>query len=196
MRNDKNGTILKDPVEAKEIGLGDRHEKPNVEAVRAIIEKKSGPQLSFAFEMRPAPATTGYFVRSSKEAKDWIGPQVENQGRECFVVVYLNPKNEVIKHEVSSVGTADSSAVYPREILRNALLTDATALIFFHNHPSGDPEPSSCDREITKELVFASKLMGLKVLDHIIIGREGRYFSFADQGLIADYDLLYLSLRS
>jgi len=171
-------------------------EKQRSEVVAIPAARAKGPQLSFHFDMRPAPATTGYYVRSSQEAKDWIGPQVENQGRECFVVVYLNPKNEVIKHEVSSVGTADSSAVYPREILRNALLTDATALIFFHNHPSGDPEPSLCDREITKELVFASKLMGLKVLDHIIIGRDGRYFSFADQGLIADYDLLYLSLRS
>jgi DNA repair protein RadC len=67
-------------------------------------------------------------------------------------------------------------------------------LIFVHNHPSGDPEPSLSDREITKELVFAADVMQLKVLDHIIIGNN-RYFSFADEGLIDDYDIMYQNFK-
>ena len=75
--------------------------------------------------------------------------------------------------------------------MKDALRFNATALIFVHNHPSGDPDPSLCDREITRELVFAARVMQLKVLDHLVIGNN-RYFSFADHGLIQDYDLLYL----
>jgi len=67
-----------------------------IKGERVEVSRKA-PQLSFHFDMRPAPDTTGYYVRSSQEAKDWIGPQVEKQGRECFVVVYLKPKNEGIK---------------------------------------------------------------------------------------------------
>jgi DNA repair protein RadC len=77
--------------------------------------------------------------------------------------------------------------------MKDALFYDATSLIFVHNHPSGDPEPSACDKEITRELVFAAKVMQLRVLDHIIIGNN-RYFSFADQGMIEDYDLLFHDL--
>ena len=75
-----------------------------------------------------------------------------------------------------------------------ALKYNASAVIFVHNHPSGDPEPSESDREITKELVFAAGTMQLKVLDHIIIGNN-RYFSFADRGLIEDYEFLFQDLK-
>ncbi|MCK4430197.1 MAG: hypothetical protein KAW19_02740, partial [Candidatus Aminicenantes bacterium] len=71
---------------------------------------------------------------------------------------------------------------------------DASSLIFVHNHPSGDPEPSGSDKEITKDLVFTASIMQLKVLDHIIIGNN-RYFSFADQGLIEDYEFLFQNLK-
>ena len=87
----------------------------------------------------------------------------------------------------------DSSAVYPREVIKDALRYEASALIFAHNHPSGDPDPSLCDKEITRDLVFAARIIQIKVLDHIIIGNN-RYFSFADQGLIDEYDLQFHGL--
>jgi DNA repair protein RadC len=135
------------------------------------------------------------YCRSSREVFDFLYHSMRDLRRENFKVFFLDPKNQIIEEKTLFEGTVDSSAVYPREIMKDALGCDATALVFAHNHPSGDPEPSLCDREITKELVFAAKVMGLKVLDHIVIGNN-TYFSFADHGLISDYDLLYLSLHS
>jgi len=110
--------------------------------------------------------------------------------KEKFKVLFLDAKNHILEEKTVFEGTVDSSAVYPREIVKEALRCDASSLIFVHNHPSGDPEPSASDREITRELVFAASVMQLKVLDHIIIGNN-RYFSFADDGLIEEYGIMF-----
>jgi len=107
--------------------------------------------------------------------------------REFFIILHLNTKNRLIESEIHAIGAVDSSAVYPREVMRSALLYNSSCLIFVHNHPSGDPEPSVCDMDITRALVNAAQLLGLKVLDHIIIGRD-RYYSFSDHGKIEDYE--------
>jgi len=134
------------------------------------------------------------FCRSSQEVFDYLYHSMRDLPKESFKVLFLDPKNQILEEKTLFEGTVDSSAVYPREIMRDALRTNATALIFVHNHPSGDPEPSLCDREITRELVFAARVMQLKVLDHIVIGNN-RFFSFADHGLIEDYDVMFLNLN-
>jgi len=134
------------------------------------------------------------YCRSSREVFDYLYHSLRDLKKENFKVLFLDSKNQIIEEKTLFEGTVDSSAVYPREIMKDALRYDATSLVFVHNHPSGDPEPSLCDREITKELVFAAKVMQLKVLDHIIIGNNC-YFSFSDRGLVEDYDLLFLSLN-
>jgi DNA repair protein RadC len=131
---------------------------------------------------------------SSREVFDYLYHTLRDAKKEKFKAIFLNAKNQIIEEETFFEGTVDTSAVYPREILKNALRHDASAVIFVHNHPSGDPEPSESDREITKELVFASSTMQMKVLDHIIIGNN-RYFSFADHGLIEDYEFLFQDLK-
>ncbi len=113
--------------------------------------------------------------------------RLEKYGPYKAKVLFLDAKNQILEEKTLFEGTVDSSAVYPREIIRDALRFEASALVFVHNHPSGDPEPSLCDKEITRDLVFAARVMQLKVLDHIIIGNN-RYFSFADQGLIEEYE--------
>jgi len=128
--------------------------------------------------------------QSSKEVFDFLYHSLRDLKREQFKVIFLDTKNQVIEEKTLFEGTVDSSVVYPREIMKEALKYDASSLIFAHNHPSGDPEPSGCDKELTQDLVFAANIMQLKVLDHIIIG-DNRYFSFADQGLIEDYDYLF-----
>jgi DNA repair protein RadC len=127
------------------------------------------------------------YARSSREVFDYLYHSLRDLKREHFKVLFLDPKNQILEEKTLFEGTVDSSAVYPREIMKDALRYDATSLIFVHNHPSGDPDPSLCDREITKELVFAAKVMQLKILDHIVIGNNC-YFSFADHGLVEEYE--------
>ena len=120
---------------------------------------------------------------SSQEVFDYLYHSLRDLKREKFKVIFLDAKNQIIEEKTLFEGTVDSSVVYPREIIKLALKLGASSLIFVHNHPSGDPEPSTSDKEITKELVFAAQMMQIRVLDHIIIGNN-RYFSFADKGLI------------
>jgi DNA repair protein RadC len=131
---------------------------------------------------------------SSREVFDYLYHTLRDAKKEKFKAIFLDAKNQIIEEETFFEGTVDTSAVYPREILKNALRYNASAVIFAHNHPSGDPDPSESDREITRELVFASSTMQMKVLDHIIIGNN-RYFSFADHGLIEDYEFLFQDLK-
>jgi len=131
---------------------------------------------------------------SSRAVFDYLSHSLRDQRKELFKVLFLDAKNRVIEEKTLFEGTVNSSAVYPREVIEDALRTRATGLIFVHNHPSGDPEPSSCDREITRDLVFAAGLLQIKVLDHIVIGNN-RYFSFADHGLIEEYGFQFLRVQ-
>jgi DNA repair protein RadC len=131
------------------------------------------------------------FCRSSREVFDYLYHALRDLKRENFKVLFLDAKNQILEEKTLFEGTVDSSAVYPREIIKDALRYEASSLIFVHNHPSGDPEPSPCDKEITRDLVFAAKVMQLKVLDHIIIG-SNCFFSFSDHGLIEEYEFAFL----
>jgi len=128
--------------------------------------------------------------QSSKDVFEYLYHTLRDAKIERFKVMFLDAKNRIIEEKTVFEGTVDSSAVYPREIMKSALKYDASSLIFVHNHPTGDPQPSSSDREITRELVGAACLLQIKVLDHIIIGNNC-YFSFADHGLIEDYALVF-----
>jgi DNA repair protein RadC len=107
---------------------------------------------------------------------------------EVFSAVFVDAKNRVIAAEDLSAGSVDSSAVYPRQVARRLIELNACSVILMHNHPSGDPEPSLCDRSITRDLIMGARFLGFRVLDHVIIGR-GKFFSFADHGLIQEDEL-------
>ncbi len=102
---------------------------------------------------------------------------------ETFLGIHLDGKNRLVGMTTCSIGSMTSSLVHPRDVFRPAIANMTAGLIFIHNHPSGDPAPSDEDLQITKRLCEVGKLVGIRCLDHIIIG-QGRYFSFADQGLI------------
>lgn len=135
------------------------------------------------------------FCKSSKEVFDYLYFSMRDLSKERFKVMFLNIQNQVIEVEDLFEGTLNASAVYPREIIEKALKHNAAALIFAHNHPSGSPEPSDNDKQVTQALVSAANTIQIKVLDHIIIG-DNRHFSFADEGLIEEYNLDFLSLKS
>jgi len=124
---------------------------------------------------------------SSRKAYDLLFPRMRDLKKEVFRVIFLNSQNQVIDIITAHEGTVTMSSVYVREIINLANKFGAAAMIFAHNHPSGEPKPSSEDKAITEELVFAGRIMKIKVLDHIIIGEE-QYFSFADEGLIKLYN--------
>ncbi|MBU1337787.1 MAG: DNA repair protein RadC [Acidobacteria bacterium] len=125
---------------------------------------------------------------SSREVFDFLYHALRDARKEKFKVLFLNTKNQILEEKTFFEGTVDTSAVYPREIFKQALLLHASSLIFIHNHPSGDPTPSDNDKAITRELVQAGITMQIKILDHIIIGNN-RYFSFADAGLLHSYEV-------
>jgi DNA repair protein RadC len=143
--------------------------------------------MEFRVFEKPA-VETPFSFHSSKDVYDNM-KGYQKADRELFLLLFLDTKNNCINIETHTIGAIDSSAVYPREVFRSALLKNASAVIFVHNHPSGDPEPSESDKVITRQLVFCSELLGISVLDHIILGDDGRYYSFTDQGLITEYQL-------
>ncbi len=102
---------------------------------------------------------------------------------ESFLVVHLDGKNRMVGMTTCSIGSMTSSLVHPRDIFRPVIANMTAGLIFIHNHPSGDTAPSDEDIQITKRLFEVGKLIGIRCLDHIVIGASS-YFSFADQGLI------------
>ena len=132
--------------------------------------------------------------KSPQEIFDYLYHSMRDLKKEVFKVIYLNSQNQIMETVDLFQGTVNSSSVSPREVIEGALKNNAVSLIFVHNHPSGNPEPSAGDRELTRELVYAGKIMRLNVLDHIIIG-DNRYFSFANEGLIDEYETDFLNLK-
>lgn len=123
-------------------------------------------------------------LSSPAQAADFFRQFVGDSDREQFAVACVNAKNEVNSIEIVSTGTLSSALVHPRETFKAAILSNAHAVILCHNHPSGDPSPSREDREITRRLVEAGKLLGIEVLDHVIIGDQQRYVSFRERGFL------------
>jgi DNA repair protein RadC len=130
-------------------------------------------------------------ISNPKALKDYLFLNLSEKYRECFNVIFLDAKNKAISIDCISKGTLSTASVYPREIVKIALNKNAAALIFAHNHPSGDPKPSEEDIMITKQLVFACKAVRIIVHEHIIIGRNNQYFSFSEFGYITQFNHEY-----
>jgi len=108
---------------------------------------------------------------------------VRDHKKEHFIIFYLDSRNQEIKREVISIGSLNTSVVHPREVFEPAVRNYAAHIIVAHNHPSGEPDPSKDDLELTERLLEAGKILGIEVLDHIIVARNG-YLSFKEKGLI------------
>jgi DNA repair protein RadC len=121
--------------------------------------------------------------RSSQDVANYYMPLLADKKREQFQVILLDRKNRVMRDVMVSQGSLTASVVHPREVFNPAIRDSAAAVIFVHNHPSGDPQPSREDRTLTARLAEAGRVLGIQVLDHIIVGRD-TYMSFADEGLL------------
>jgi len=133
--------------------------------------------------------------KSAKEIFDYLYHSMRDLKKEVFKVIYLNSQNQIIDIADLFEGTVDSSSISPREVIENTIKQNATSLIFVHNHPSGNPEPSPTDKQVTRDLVYTGSIVKIRVLDHIIIGGN-KYYSFAAEGLIEEYELDFLNLRT
>jgi DNA repair protein RadC len=128
------------------------------------------------------PLSPGSRFTSSREVFVHFHERLRDRKKEVFISLLLDSKNRVLREIQISEGSLNASIVHPREVFQPVIRESAAAVLFVHNHPSGDPEPSREDLELTTRLREAGALMGVRVLDHIIIG-SGRYVSLADQGL-------------
>ncbi len=122
-------------------------------------------------------------IKTAKDVYNYYIDELEDKKKEHFYALLLDTKNRIIAEELISVGTLNTSLIHPREVFNPAIKASSNSLILVHNHPSGDCSPSSEDKEVTKMLYNAGDLLGIKVLDHIIIGKDG-FTSLKEEGLI------------
>lgn len=122
-------------------------------------------------------------ILTTQDVLDLLSYEMSFLSEEHFNVILLNTKNMIIDTILISVGTINTSLVHVREVFKNAIKKNANSIILVHNHPSGNSSPSSEDKALTKRLCAAGELLGIKVLDHIIIGKDN-YFSFMEENMI------------
>jgi DNA repair protein RadC len=139
--------------------------------------------INLGREICSMPLRKGERFANSRDIFQRYRARFYSAHKEYFVTLSLNSKNQLIREILVSVGSLSSSVVHPREAFAPLVRDSAAAAIFLHNHPSGDPSPSRDDRECTQRLFQAGKILGIRVLDHIVLGYED-YFSFADASLL------------
>ncbi len=130
------------------------------------------------------PLCEGRRIQGSQNIFEHYYPLLRDMRYEVFKAILLDAKHMVIRDYTVSQGSLTVSIVHPREVFNLAVRESAAAIIFVHNHPSGDPQPSEEDHALTQRLIAAGDILGIRVLDHIVIG-DGKYVSFADEGFFA-----------
>lgn len=122
-------------------------------------------------------------IANTDDVVEWFQAEYGNQKQEHFAALYLDTKGQVVRHCLLSLGTLNCSLVHPRDAFREAFLCNAASVLFVHNHPSNDPDPSDEDLEVTARLLQAAKICQIQMLDHIIVGRDSA-FSFRAHQLL------------
>lgn len=141
--------------------------------IKGIGSAKAG-QIKAAFELSkrlesPTDESGRPVIKSPEDVASIVKAKLKGKKKEHFLVLCLDTRNRLINYKPVSVGSLDTSVVHPREVFREAISSSAASVIFVHNHPSGDPEPSKEDIELTKRLAKAGEIVGIDVLDHIIV---------------------------
>jgi DNA repair protein RadC len=139
--------------------------------------------FELARRLHSLPEEERHVIRTPDDVAERFIPRLRDMKQEVFIVLLLNSANRIMKEVTVTRGLLNSSLTHPREVFRSAIVESAASVILLHNHPSGNPEPSQEDISITKQIVEASKVVGIPVHDHIIIA-DNSYTSFADRGLL------------
>ncbi len=151
------------------------------------IGKAKYAQIKAALEMGVRLAQEkilpGKKIAKAQDVVDYYYTEMKDKKKELFHIILLDIRYQIIRDVLISMGSLSETTVHPREVMKEVIKESAAAVIFLHNHPSGDPQPSEQDRELTKRLCESCSLLGIKVLDHIIIGEEC-FYSFAQMGQI------------
>lgn len=155
-------------------------------SIRGVGPAKTA-QIKAAIELgRRLASTTRWerpVIKSPIDVFHLLGEEMRYLDREHFNVILLNTKNYVLGVEKISVGSLNASLVHPRELFKKAILKSAAGIILVHNHPSGDPQPSEEDKQVTQRMAEAGEIIGIEILDHIVIG-DGRFASLRERGLM------------
>lgn len=122
-------------------------------------------------------------VRSARDIFEYMNGRVPDESKEHLFLLHLSTKNQIMRHDIISVGTLNASLIHPREIFKAAIRESSHAVILVHNHPSGDVEPSNADKEVTNLLREAGSILQIELLDHVIIGRDA-WFSFREHAML------------
>ena len=136
-----------------------------------------------AIEVPICEESSGPALYSADYIYSLLKSDLADLAQETFIVLTLDQKNHVIDRHVIAIGTLTECLVHPRDVFRHAILDNAASIAVAHNHPSGDPAPSSGDKQITDRIAECAKMLGFRLLDHVIIG-NGRYYSFAGAGAL------------
>ena len=128
------------------------------------------------------------YLSGSAQVLEYLRYDMESRDKEIFKLLHLNNDNQVLAVEDISRGSVAGAFVHPREVMERAIILRSTSMVFVHNHPTGSIEPSEDDQRLTRRLVHVAYLAEMKVMDHIILGHGGDYFSFRDKGLIMLYE--------
>jgi DNA repair protein RadC len=118
-------------------------------------------------------------IKCAKDVYEYALPLLSGKDKEHFMILHLDSKSRVIKDEIISIGTLNASLVHPREVFKSAIKESANAIVLLHNHPSGDAKPSKVDEDVTNRLNETGKLLKIKIVDHVIIGKDN-YYSFRE----------------
>lgn len=152
----------------------ERQPAKRVDLISLRIVRESSPSILYQKRV----------IRSAEDAAELLRPHLEDRDREHFLCVHLTTKHEVASLILCSVGSPDASIVHPRDVLKAACISNASAIICAHNHSSGDPTPSNEDVSVTRRLKDAATLLGIDFLDHLVIGSGGRFTSLRAEGLV------------
>ena len=162
----------------KQAGLRELSSLPGFDRPRALAVQ-AALELGQRFQQRPPPPATS--LHCSRLVYEAVFPHFDGLEQEAFRVLLLNQRNHLLRQQQIALGTVHRCLVSTQDVFAPVLREKATGLILAHNHPSGDPEPSDEDRQLTQRLQQAAKLLGIRLLDHIVVG-HGCYVSFADRG--------------